>query len=154
MKQLFFLVFVLFCMSRICRAQDSLHISTPKTSTEKNMYSMPQKNSKDYYLEKANKLNTSAWVLLSAGVVSGVAGIIIYDNTHNVNGWNQVSYAFGGVFLMIAGSALVVTSIPIFIRAGYYKNKALDMSAILKFEPYLSGVTIKQYPAIGVRFRL
>ena len=115
---------------------------------------MPQKNSKEYYLQKSSTLNSTGWVLLGIGVVSGVTGTIIYANTHNSVGWNQLNNEIGGGFLIVAGSALVVTSIPIFIRAGYYKNKAMDMSAILKFEPYLSGIAIKQYPAIGVNIRL
>jgi hypothetical protein len=154
MKQLFSSLILLFLLSGICRAQDSLHMVEPKSSMGKNPYMMPLKDSKEYYIQKRNKLNRTGWVLLGTGVVMGVTGTIIYGNTHNGDGWDQLSYEFGGVFLMVAGSALVITSVPIFIRAGYYKNKALDMSASLKIEPYQSGLAMKHYPAIGISIRL
>ncbi len=154
MKQLFSVTIGFFIITNICRAQDSLHIVVPKTSTEKNTFYMPQPNSKEYYLEKQSKLNTTAWVLLGIGAAMGVTGTIIYENVAHKNELDQVGNEFGGVFLMVAGSAMVVTSVPIFIRSGYYKRKAMDLSANLKFEPYQSGVAMKSFPAIGLRISL
>jgi uncharacterized membrane protein len=154
MKQLFSAFTCLLILTGICRAQDSLHITTPKASTGKNQFYTPAINSKEYCLEKHSKLNTTAWVLLSAGVVMGVTGTIIYENAYHNDGWDQMGNVFGGSFLMIAGSALVITSVPIFIRSGYYKRKAMDLSASLKFEHYQSGLAMKSYPAIGLRISL
>ena len=143
----------LFIFTGMCQAQDSLHLASPKTSTEKNKFHMPEKNSKEYYLEKGNNLKTTAWVLLGAGAVMGITGTIIYEKNHNDN-LNEVGNELGGVFLIAAGSAMVITSVPIFIRSGYYKRKALDISANLKFEPYQSGLAIKRLPAIGLTISL
>jgi hypothetical protein len=61
----------------------------------------------------------------------------------------------GADFLIIAGASMVVTSIPLFITAGKYKRKALEMSANLKVESrqdlYQASVSMKYYPAVGVR---
>lgn len=127
---------------------------TPKASTEKNKYYIPQQNSKEYFLEKRNKLNTAGWVLLGGGVTMGIIGTILYENAYHSEDWYQTGNVFGGVFLMTIGSAMVITSVPIFIRAGYYKRKAIDMSASLQFEPYQSGLAMKSYPAIGLRISL
>jgi hypothetical protein len=83
----------------------------------------------------------------------GVTGTIIYENAYH-DDWDQVGNVLGGAFLMAAGSAMVITSVPIFIRSGYYKRKAVDISANLKFEPYQSGLAIKRYPAIGLSISL
>ena len=62
MKQLFSVSIIFFIFTGICRAQDSLHVITPNTSAEKNKFYMPRENSKEYFLEKGSKLNTTAWV--------------------------------------------------------------------------------------------
>jgi hypothetical protein len=154
MKPLFSTVIFLCLLSAVCQAQDSPHNTSPKPLTQKNPYDLSQTYTKEFYLEKESKLNTAAWVLLSAGTVMGITGTIIYEHAiHNEN-WDEVGNTFGGVFLIVAGSAMVVTSIPIFIRSGYYKKKALNMSANLKFEPYQSGLAMKHYPAIGISISL
>lgn len=84
----------------------------------------------------------------------GVAGIIVYEHAREGEDIDQTRPAFAGIGLMAAGSAMVIASVPIFIRSGYYKRKVLDMSAGLKFEPYQSGLAIKNYPAIGLSISL
>ena len=115
---------------------------------------MPREDSKEYFLEKRSKLNTTAWVLLGIGAAMGVTGTILYEHAAQTNEWDQVGNEFSGVLLMAAGGAMVVTSIPIFIRAGYYKRKAMDVTANLKFEPYQSGLAMKRFPAIGLSISL
>jgi len=154
MKQQFLAIISLFVLTGICRAQDSLHIPSPKTSKEKDQFFTPAKNSREYYVEKESKLNTAGWVLLGGGMAMGIAGTILYVNANHADNWNELGNEWGGVFLMIAGSAMVITSVPIFIRSGYYKRKAMDISANLKFEPYQSGLAMKSYPAIGLRISL
>jgi hypothetical protein len=154
MKPLFLSLASLFIFTCFCRAQDSLHTTTPNPSFEKNKFLMPDKNSKEFLEGKHNKLNTTGWILLGTGVALGVTGIIIYDHANKAGDWGASDNLFGGVFLMIAGSALTIASVPVFIKAGYYKRKAMNMSANLRFEPYQSGVAIKQYPAIGLKISL
>jgi hypothetical protein len=154
MKHLLSTIIGLFILTGFCKAQDSLHTVTPKSSLDKSKFSVPENNSKEYFESKRNRLNTTAWVFLGTGVVLGVVGIITYDNANHGNNWGETGSLFSGIGLMVTGGALTVASVPIFIRAGYYKSKAMSMSANLKFEPYQSGVAVKQYPAIGLRISL
>jgi len=155
MKQLFTFVASILLMTGICQAQDSLHNTSPGVPIEKKQYTIPQKDSKEYFLEKGSKLNRTGWVLLSVGSVLGVTGTIIYVNSiHSKGGWDQLGNEYGGAFLILAGSSLVLTSIPVFIRSGYYKRKALNMSASFKLEPYQSGLSVKHFPSVGVSIRL
>jgi hypothetical protein len=154
MKHLFASIISFFILIGICRSQDSLHMMSPHPSLEKDKFYMPDKNSKEFFQAKHNKLNTTGWVLLGTGVGLGVAGIITYDHVNHGNDWEEAGNVFGGIILMVTGSALTIASVPVFIRAGYYNRKAMSMSANLKFEPYQSGVAVKQYPAIGLRISL
>jgi uncharacterized membrane protein len=154
MKKLITFTAGLLFMMAICKAQDSLHNVSPNNSIKGNQYAIPDMNSREYFMEKGSKLNTTAWVLLGVGATLGTTGLILYENAHNQNDWENVSNTFSGIFLIAAGSALVVTSVPIFIRSGYYKRKGLDMSASIKLEPYQSGVALKHYPSVGLSIRL
>jgi len=154
MKQLFIFTASLFFILGVCQAQDSLNHISPNAATPKKQYAVPDFNSKEYCLERASKLNTTAWVLLGVGVTLGTTGFIVYQNTHNQDDWENVGNTFSGIFLIAAGSALVITSVPIFIRSGYYKSKALNFSASLKLEPYQAGLALKRYPSIGLSIRL
>jgi hypothetical protein len=154
MKQLIILSAGLLFMLGFCQAQDSLNHISPNAPIPKKQYAIPDVNSKEYYLERGSKLNTTAWVLLGVGATLGATGFIIYQNNHNQNDWENLGNTFSGIFLIAAGSALVITSVPIFIRSGYYKSKALNLSASLKLEPYQAGLALKRYPSIGLSIRL
>jgi len=154
MKHLISTIIGLFILTGICKAQDSLHKANPGSPSGKYKYYSPENNSKEYFESKHNKLNTTAWVFLGTGVTLGVVGIIMYDHANHADNWGDTDNLFGGIGLMVTGSALTVASVGIFIKAGYYKRKALNMSANLKFEPYQSGIAVKQYPAIGLRISL
>jgi hypothetical protein len=153
MKQLVsFIASLLFIMG-ICQAQDSLHNISPNASIEKKQSAIPQINSKEYFLAKSSKLNTTGWVLIGVGAVLGTTGIIIYNK--NKNGTlDQLGNTYGGVLLTIVGGAMVVVGIPLVIRSGYYKRKAMAMTATLNLENYQSGLAIKHFPSIGLSIRL
>lgn len=153
MKQ-FILLASLFFILGSSQAQDSLRSVQPNVWLEKTQHSLPQNYSKEYFQEKASSLNTTAWVLLGAGVVVGGIGLIVYENSLRTNGWDQFGASFEGGIIIIAGSALVITSIPIFIRSAYYKNRAMEISAMMELEPYQSGLALKHFPSIGLHFQL
>jgi hypothetical protein len=121
MKQLFSVTISLFIITGICRAQDSLHIAVPKTSTEKNKFYMPSRTQKNTILKSRSKLNTTAWVLLGIGTTMGVTGTILYENAAHANEWDQVGNEFGGVFDGCRRS-YGYNQCSHFIRAGYYKE--------------------------------
>jgi cytochrome b subunit of formate dehydrogenase len=158
MKKIIFLFAVLFFVKENSRAQDSLHNITPAPSMKTEKKTAPAKFSKEYYEIKSRKLKTNAWILLGAGTVLGVTGVILYNNQKDYD-LNHLDEAIvneaGYEVMMIGGAAMVVTSIPLFITSAKYKKKALNMSATLKLESskelYAAGITLKHYPAVGVR---
>ena len=102
-------------------------------------------------------MKTTGWVLISAGTVLGITGYFVYENTLNSDYHNfdaAVGNTFGATLLMAGGAAMVVVGIPVLIRSGYYKRKALNMSAMMKFETYQTGIAFKQFPAVGLSIRL
>ena len=152
MKQLILLA-SLFIILESTQAQDSLRSMQPNVWLKKTQPSLPQKYSKEYFQEKASSLNTTAWVLLGAGAVVGGIGLSVYENSTRTSTWELLGASFGGEFLMAAGSALVVTSVPIFIRSGYYKNKAMNISATMNLEPCQSGLAMRSFPSVGLRIQ-
>jgi len=157
MKKLMLIFAILFLVIKDSQAQDSLQ-NIPPNSAITQKKPAPVKFSKEYYEMKSRKLKTASWILLSAGTVLGVTGIIVYNNQKEYD-LSHIDEAIvseaGAEFLIIAGGAMVVTSIPLFITAGKYKRKALEMSANLKIESrqdlYQASVSMKYYPAVGVR---
>ena len=94
--------------------------------------------------------------MIGAGTVIGITGYLIYQNQLNSYSTNidqALMNTAGSTIMVIAGSAMVVVGIPVIIRSGYYKRKALDMSANLRFEQYQTGISMKQYPAVGLSFQ-
>jgi len=119
--------------------------------------------SAEYLAIKSSKLKSAGWVLCSLGTVLGVSGLIVYEkNLHSTYSLNQLGDALlntaGAEILMIAGSTMVLISIPVFISSGQYKKKALNMSASLKLVPSQelsqTGMSLKHYPAVGISIRL
>jgi hypothetical protein len=154
MKHIFSVGISLMILTGICPAQDSLHLVIPKTSYEKNESVMAQWNSKQYFLKKRNSLNATAWVLLCTGAIFSIGGSMQYENAIHSNDRNRLNKEIGGAVLTVAGSTMVIASVPIFIKAGYYERKVVDMSANLQFQPSQPGLAIKQYPAISLRISL
>jgi len=149
MKQL--IIFAgLFLILESSSAQDSLQHNNLNAPTGKHQSYNPWIYSKAYCQEKSRSLNTAAWVLAGTGAVMGIAGLVVYENSLREDSWNELGNSFGGVILVAAGSAMVITSVPIFIRAGYYNKKALNMSAVMKLEPYQKGLAVQHFPAIGL----
>jgi hypothetical protein len=157
MKQLMLSMVILFFIVETSKAQDSLHYPTPNPAIEKYNAHHPVTFTSEYYMARSKKLKTTGWILISAGAAISVTGYFVYQNqlTSNSDSFNsQINNTFGSIFLMAAGSAMVIVGIPVLIRSGYYKNKALDLTAILNLEPYQTGLSMKRYPAIGLKIQL
>jgi hypothetical protein len=157
MKQIIFFFATLLFVMETSKAQDSLHLSTPGPSHQKYREPNGQRFSSEYYMNKSRKMKTAGWILISAGAVMGVTGYLVYQNQlySNSGGLDtQIGNTFGSLFLSVAGAAVVVVGVPVLIRSGYYKRKALNMSAMLKFEPNQTGISMKQFPAVGLRIQL
>ena len=162
MKQVLYLITVLLVLAETSQAQDSLYYKMPNPATKSLNDRVPQKYSANYYTNKSNKSRTAGWVLLSVGTVLGVTGIIVYEHNlntqYNLNQFDDaIANSFGEEFLIVVGSTMVLTSIPIFIASAHYRKKALEMSAILKLEPnrqpLQTGISMSHIPALGINIR-
>jgi uncharacterized membrane protein len=163
MKQIILIFVVLFVVLESSRAQDSIRNIAPGPSFKLYKTAPPAKFSYEYYIVKSNKFKTTGWVLAGLGTVLGVTGLIIYENhLHQEYTWDElgdeIANSAGAELLMIAGSTMVLVSIPVFITSLHYKKKALNMSASLKLESYheiyQTGITQNHYPALGITIRL
>lgn len=157
MKQIMLLLAAFLFILEISQAQDSLHATTPNPSNARSYPPVNPYFSSEYYMNKSNKMKTTGWVLISVGTVLGIAGYFVYENQLNTD-YNSIDDAIGSTLgatiLMAGGTAMVVVGIPVLIKSGYYKRKALNMSAMMKFETYQTGVAFKQLPALGLSIRL
>ena len=139
-------------------AQDSAINHTQHLSTNPPVQTKPIKDSRDYFLAKSKKTKTTAIVLLSAGAVVGGLGLYFYQQSinqeYNLEQMDDAIVNTGAPYIaMIAGTAMMTTSIPLFFASAHYKKKAMSMSASLKMEPYqsvsLTGMFTKRYPSLG-----
>jgi hypothetical protein len=158
MKKMMLIFAILFFVMKNAQAQDSLQNITPNASITTQKKPAPAKFSKEYYEVKSRKLKTTAWILLGAGTVLGVTGVLVYNNRkdYDLSHLDDAIVSEAGAdILMIGGAAMVVTSIPLFITSAKYKRKALSMSATLKLESsrelYTAGISLKHYPAVGIK---
>jgi len=98
------------------------------------------------YLKKSKGQKTAAWIMLGAGVAMFA-----------IAAPGDVSFDAAGV-LVVAGSALVLGSIPLFIAASKNKKKAKAASAFFKMETspviHHSSIANKTYPVVSIRISL
>ena len=158
MKPILLLVSTLILLVQT-QAQEVPHKLQPNPIMDIGKKDQPIKGSSEYFLQKSKKLKTAGCVFLAAGAVIGVIGLIVYENhIHTDYSFDQFDEAVmgtaGAEFAFIAGTAMVVTSIPLFIASGHYKKKALNLSAALKIEPYQeisqTTMSLKRYPAVSL----
>ena len=112
-------------------------------------------SSKDYtkqdYLQLSKKQKRTANALLLTGLGVGLTGGLIYTAASLRDlgclfqncGANPSSYTLGNI-LMIGGSVLSLTSIPVYIKAGNNKKKSLSLSAGTQLLPRASGAVISK----------
>ncbi len=87
---------------------------------------------KAYYLNKSNNLKIGGWLVLSSGIaIAAIGGLI---QLHDYNTWqnDEDTWAFNpdfrGLYAVVGGGCLAITSTPLFIFAGVNKRKALSFS--------------------------
>lgn len=96
---------------------------TPSADTTRPRAVRPQP-SQSQIEDRVHHLNTSAIVLAVGGAAAITTGIILIDNSNNE--WDKPNMnIIGGVILLIAGTALALTSIPLFAVAAHKKRKYL-----------------------------
>ena len=112
-------------------------------------------SSKDYtkqdYLQLSKKQKRTANALLLTGLGVGLTGGLIYTAASLRDlgclfqncGANPSSYTLGNI-LMIGGSVLSLTSIPVYIKAGNNKKKSLSLSAGTQLLPRASSAVISK----------
>jgi hypothetical protein len=163
MKQIILFFVTLLLVLETGLAQDIQQNIAPGHSLKSFKAPAPAKYSYEYYAVKSSKFRTTGWVLFSMGTVLGVTGLIVYENhLHQGYNWDELGEAIvnsaGAELLMVAGTTMVLVSIPVFISSWHYKKKALSMTASLKFEPYQesyqTGIIQNHYPALGLTIRL
>lgn len=81
--------------------------------------------SKDYYLQKSKKQNTTGWILLTSGAVIGIIGIVGFSKSDFLES-NSDADAYG--ILMLGGALSGLGSIPFFINSGSNARKAATLS--------------------------
>ena len=106
---------------------------------------------KQDYLQLSKKQKRTANALLLTGLGVGLTGGLIYTSASLKDlsclfencGASSSVYTLGTV-LMIGGSVLSLTSIPVYIKASNNKKKALSLSAGTQFVPQASGTVINR----------
>jgi hypothetical protein len=112
---------------------------------------------KDYYLQKSQKLNTGAWILVTTGAIATTAGILVINNNHSGNDfYEDFGGTIGGIVLTAVGIVAVTGSIPLFVVGGHLKKKAARVSfnnqKILL--PSLNSFVARIQPGISLRISL
>ena len=110
-------------------------------------------------LQKNKTQKTIAWVLAGAGVTSVIFSIATADGTEifsSIAGNNKPINRFGVLFF--GGSAVAISSIPLFIASGKNKRKAMTATTYLKMQTMpLAGwnsFVQKSYPSLAVKINL
>lgn len=110
---------------------------------------VPDRESKDYYIQKSKKQKTAGWILLGAG-----AGLIttafIVGNSNDAT-IDDIGTSGG---LVIAGTLAGIGSIPLFIASSRNKRKAARASVYIQNEEMLSPVARTSYLAASIIIKI
>jgi|GEM_PF-1535262 len=125
---------------------------TPSADTTRPREARPMP-SQSQIEDQVHRLKTNAIVLGIAGAAAVTTGIILIDNSNNK--WDKPNMnIIGGVILLIAGTALTLTSIPLFAVAAHKKRKYLRGDVAFGSEKvddiHMPKMSI---PTIGFRIR-
>jgi len=120
-----------------------------------------QERSREDYLAKSRNQKTVGIALVSGGVVTIIAGAVVWMNefTRNFNlsesDWGVGSIGTGDVMMVVGGTA-VLSSIPFLIAAGKNRKNAIHMSAGLQKVPQLqkTGPVYSSVPAVQLKIDL
>lgn len=110
------------------------------TDTNQEMY--------EFLMTKSKKQNKAGLIMLGAGVVSSIGGIIIANQSDD---WSDAEFA-SGTLLLTAGLLTTVSSIPVLIVAGSNKKKAEAYVQLQKFNTIDLNLPNSQAVTVGVKF--
>ncbi len=117
----------------------------------------PHPFSKDQYMEISRRQSTTGWILLGTGVALGTAGYFLFRDNYPVFSESN-SGADAGAWMLIAGTASVLTSGGFFIASGVNKERAREMTWNIKMERgapiVLQGSGPGYYPALSIKMKL
>jgi hypothetical protein len=158
MKKYFFTLALLGLSLITLRAQDTLKAKPDLSKAPNNSRSNSSIYTQEYYLKKSQRMNTTAWVFLGAGTACLIGGIIVYNDAMKSDDFGEtIVNGVGGEAAIIVGSALMVTSIPLFIVAGSNKKKAMQMTGALRLVPYqelqATGMVNRNVPSISLKIK-
>jgi hypothetical protein len=114
-----------------------------------------QQQSKEFYLQKAERQTKAGWVLLGVGTVGIVSGIILSSQKPDTDEiYSNENIA--GYVLLIGGIGLDLCSIPLFVSASNNRKRAATISVGLQNSAPLprSPFTASVQPAVILRINL
>lgn len=122
-------IIILVCSFQISEAQV---IDSTTTKPPQELY--------DFHTLKQKRNKTTAWVLVGSGLLMTMSGLVVNSADEAAEaaalGLVDVEEVHKGDWLIYAGGATTLASIPFFISAGKHKRKA---SISLKSEQNLAG---------------
>ncbi|PWT70716.1 MAG: hypothetical protein C5B59_20145 [Bacteroidetes bacterium] len=119
-------------------------------------YAEPPVQDKDFYLGKARKNNTVAWILVGSGTAFLVGGLVLYNNNAYPSGVGLDELNTGPAILCMAvGGAAIVSSIPLFVAGSKNKKKAESLAVNFQGQkvPQLSGssMALRYVPSLSLK---
>lgn len=114
-----------------------------------------QSAEKNNYLQKSKNQKTVAWVLLGTGAVIDIIGIATYPGGVLLSP-SEKQREKTAIWLIAAGSATMLASIPFFVSAHKNKKKALSVTINTQQFRQLnkSKLYAVNYPALTLKVRL
>ena len=123
-------------------------------------YTQGQAYSKDYYLQKSKNQENTGWILLGFGTATLAAGGVMAITTGNADLAHTSSPGYKSsdayIYVLAAGAALDISSIPFFISASKNRKLAAQLS-ISNQNIYLlqqNTVTVRYAPALTIKICL
>lgn len=115
---------------------------------------VPQLTKQDY-LKKSKSQKTIAWILAGVGVTSVIISIATVDGTEifsSIAGNDKPINRFGALFF--GGSAVALSSIPLFIISDKNKRKAMSLSFKMEQVPQLQIASLVNKPTPSVSLKI
>ncbi|MES1181765.1 MAG: hypothetical protein ABUL44_03130 [Flavobacterium sp.] len=123
-------------------------------------FSQQKTKTYDDYMEKSRKRNTAGWIFVGSGTALTIGGTALLisaaDSEEDIYDDSWDGKVIGGAVMLVAGVALIGTSIPFFIMSHRYKKKAMNLA--FKTEklqmPRLGKPGNQYYPALSLKINL
>lgn len=113
---------------------------------------------REFYLEKATKQKTTAWLFLAGGALSAGIGAAIGASSICFGCPNGATDGGASEVLAIVGGVLVAASIPFFISGAGNKKKAKNVSAFIRLKSCRfsspTAYSNRSFPAVSLVIKL